>query len=113
MSDREYLEDVTEDRRSDGTYYITSAAMGSNYIFSDFRESLMIPFNNVSTYIEWGSEWADFYIKGSSTTTICNEDSDQWPHWIFEEFSYIETDDELRPIDEYETAYFPSMNRGM
>lgn len=104
MSDTEYLTQVDETHRSDGEYFI-SDAMNSNWLFARKDEALMIPFDEVSAFLEEGSEWATFYFDGESTSSICNERNTMFPHWLFEEFHYLEANGELRPADQYETEY--------
>jgi len=104
MSDTEYLTQVDETHRSDGEYYI-SGAMNSNWVFARKDEALMIPFDNVSAYIEEESEWVTFYLDGESTSTLCNERNSMFPHWLFVEFHHLETEGDLRPTDQYETEY--------
>jgi hypothetical protein len=107
----EQLTQVTERRRVGETYYIEGLDDG-RYIFATLDESMLVRFKTVSAYIEWGSEWADFYNEdGTCTITICNEQSNEWPHWIFEELSHLEGRGNLRPVDDYETIYTPKHNR--
>lgn len=112
MNDKEILTTVTETRRSDGEYKVREATHG-DYIFMSEDETLMVTFDEVSAYIEVGSEWADFYTDGESDVSICNEREEKFPHWLFEELNHIEQEGELRPIDDYETNHHLKDNRGI
>jgi len=112
MTEKTTLETVDEDLRSDGEYYIKEGLGNGEFLFSRKDEAIMFTFEDVSAYVEYGSEWADF--EGNDLDlTLCNEQNEMWPHWIFEEFQHIEIEGELRPMEDYETRYQLKDNRGI
>lgn len=100
--DKTTLTDVSEDYRADSEVFITE--MDGEFMFSRFDGSLKVVFMAVKAYVEYGSEYADF--QGSEMSILLsNEESERWPHWIFEEFQHIQREGELRPVDDYETMH--------
>lgn len=101
----ESLEIVEENRRSDGEYYIDSECLTADFLFSRIDNGLKIGFSDVHAFIGTGEEWAKFMDGNDESVFISNKENTQYPHWLFEEFSWIENHDELRPVDDYETEY--------
>lgn len=112
MPDKTTLEVVDEHIRKDGEVFINDNSFDGTYSLVREDGSFNLGFTTVSTYVEWEAEWATFY-GGEVEMTISNEDSVEWPHWVFEELSHIENHDELRPIEDYEEMYQLRENRGI
>jgi hypothetical protein len=109
--EKEVLNDVNEDYRADGEYYLKEKH-NDGFVFATFDESIVISFEDVSAYIEYGHEWADFNA-GNFSLSFSNEQSDNLPHWVYEEFSHIQQYDTLRPEKDYEKNYSLKENRGV
>jgi hypothetical protein len=103
MSNTETLTDVSDSRRADENLYVTTA--GEQYYLQKWDETLSINFDDVSVYMEIGSEWASFMMNGERVAHICNEKEEEWPHWLFEELHFIEESGDFRPDDGYDVCY--------
>jgi hypothetical protein len=109
---KETLVSVSSSGRDDGKYLLMERGMNEGFLFRTEDESIVVTFTHVSAYIEEGHEWADFKDEDdNSHLTISNEQSGEWPHWIFEELLHIEVKGELRPVSDYDTRYELKENR--
>lgn len=110
----EILTDVGEGYRQDDTIRLKASGFDDDvFHFTMLDEKFSVKFHvdEVSAYVEYGSEWATF---DDGVASLCNEHTDDpLPHWLFEELNHIEIHGGLRPMDEYETRYQLKENRGI